>query len=221
MKHTQNIAAVRRKQLATWVANNSVPAKEKSLFSQLLNGKSSFGERVSRRLEIDYGMPPFYLDGFDLGSHPLQESADMPYGYIDHRANYTHISVYDVLPAEHECSTVWTERPNDGPILIKKTGLRERPMSPQTCRALFIRGDSMKPELNDWDVVIIDTSDSDIIDGEVYAVTYRGQLFIKKLIRGTDGIQLISTNINYPPVLVVDSEETPLTILGRKIWRGG
>ncbi len=221
MNHTKNIAAVRRKQLATWVANNSVPSKEKSLFSQLLNGKSSFGERVSRRLELDYGMPPFYLDGFDLGSHPLQESADMPYGYIDHRANYTHISIYDVFPAEDDRSLVWAERPNDGPVLIKKTGLRHKNMSPQTCRALFIRGDSMKPELNDWDVVIIDTSDVDIIDGEVYAVTYKGQLFIKKLIRSTDGIQLISTNIDYPPVLVVDSKDTPLLILGRKIWRGG
>lgn len=221
MKLTHNIAAVRRKQLAAWVTDNAVPSKEKSLFSQLLNGKSSFGERVSRRLERDYGMPPFFLDGFDLGSHPLQESPDMPYGYIDHRANYTHISVYDVQPGEHERSLAWLERPNDGPVLIKKSGLRHKHLSPQTCRALFIRGDSMQPELNDWDVVIIDTSDVDIIDGEIYAVTHKGQLFIKKLIRGTDGIQLVSTNPLYPLVLITDTIEHPLVILGRKVWRGG
>lgn len=221
MKHTQDIAAVRRKQLAAWVAKNAVPAKEKSLFSQLLNGKSSFGERVSRRLEHDYGMPPFFLDGFDLGSHPLQESADIPYGYIDHRANYTHISIYDVQPGEQDRSLVWAERPNDGPILIKKSGIRSKPISPQTCRALFIRGDSMRPELNDWDVVVVDTGDIDIIDGEIYAVTYKGQLFIKKLIRGAEGIQLISTNTLYPPLLVANTEDTPLVVLGRKVWRGG
>lgn len=221
MKHTQNIAAVRRKQLAAWVAENAVPSKEKSLFSQLLNGKSSFGERVSRRLEKDYGMPPFFLDGFDLGSHPLQESADIPYGYIDHRANYTHITVYDVQPADGERSLMWIERPNDGPVLIKKSGLRQKPMSPQTCRALYIRGDSMQPELNDWDIVIIDTSETDIIDGEVYAVTYKGQLFIKKLIRGSEGIQLISANPLYPPVAIFETDASPFLILGRKIWRGG
>ncbi|MBP6117518.1 MAG: S24 family peptidase [Neisseriaceae bacterium] len=176
---------------------------------------------MSRRLENDYGMPPFFLDGFDLGSHPLQESADVPYGYIDHRANYTHISVYDVQPAEDDRSLVWLERPNDGPVLIKKSGLRPTPISAQTCRALFIRGDSMQPELNDWDLVIVDTSDVEIIDGEIYAVTYKNQLFIKKLIRGTDGIQLISTNPIYPPVCITDTEATPLVILGRKVWRGG
>lgn len=52
----------RRKQLKAWFADKSLPEKEKSYLSQLINGKSSFGERAARRIEADYGMPTGYLD---------------------------------------------------------------------------------------------------------------------------------------------------------------
>lgn len=221
MNPTDNIVAVRRKQLAIWVAQNTIPQREKSLFSQLLNGKSSFGERVSRRLERDYNMVPFFLDGFNLGTHPLQTPTTITYGYIDHRANYTHISVYDVQPANHEQSLVWLERPNEGPILIKKSGLRAQSFCTKSCKALFVRGDSMQPELNDWDIIVIDTHDVAVIDGEIYAVTYNGQLFIKKLVRSRHGIQLISINPLYPPLYITETKPPSFMILGRKIWRCG
>lgn len=55
-------AEVRRMQLKAWFADKSLPEKEKSYLSQLINGKSSFGERAARRIENDYGMPSGYLD---------------------------------------------------------------------------------------------------------------------------------------------------------------
>src|ERR1700761_8858451 len=57
-----NIQDTRRANLARWLETHSVPAAEKSLFSQL-KGSGSFGERVARRLERDYGMGEGYLDG--------------------------------------------------------------------------------------------------------------------------------------------------------------
>lgn len=57
-----NIQDTRRENLARWLETHSVPPKEKSLFSQL-KGTGSFGERVARRLERDYGMGDGYLDG--------------------------------------------------------------------------------------------------------------------------------------------------------------
>lgn len=55
-------AEIRRKQLKAWFADKSLPEKEKSYLSQLINGKTSFGERAARRIERDYGMRPGYLD---------------------------------------------------------------------------------------------------------------------------------------------------------------
>lgn len=56
-----NITETRRKNLSRWIAANGTPPKEKSLFSQL-KGDGSFGEKVARRLERDYKMPPGFLD---------------------------------------------------------------------------------------------------------------------------------------------------------------
>jgi hypothetical protein len=44
-----------------WLETHSTPQREKSLFSQLKGG-GSFGERVARRLEAEYGMGSGFLD---------------------------------------------------------------------------------------------------------------------------------------------------------------
>jgi len=62
-----DIQETRRANLARWLETHSVPPAEKSLFSQLKGG-SSFGERVARRLERDYGMGDGYLDGISDSS---------------------------------------------------------------------------------------------------------------------------------------------------------
>jgi hypothetical protein len=55
-------ADIRRLNLKNWLANNEVPQKEKSYFSQLVNGGASFGEKAARRLESQYKMGVGYLD---------------------------------------------------------------------------------------------------------------------------------------------------------------
>lgn len=52
----------RRSRLKDWFSSRSIPAKEKSYISQLLNGKAPFGEKAARRLEHTYGMGDLYLD---------------------------------------------------------------------------------------------------------------------------------------------------------------
>ncbi|MCP5699633.1 hypothetical protein NL355_28600, partial [Klebsiella pneumoniae] len=48
---------IRSKRLADWFAERTLPEREKSYLSQLINGKTSFGERAARRIERDYNMP--------------------------------------------------------------------------------------------------------------------------------------------------------------------
>lgn len=56
------ISDIRRERLKQWFAGKTLPAKDKSYLSQLMGGKSSFGEKAARRLEKDYGMGVGYLD---------------------------------------------------------------------------------------------------------------------------------------------------------------
>jgi hypothetical protein len=56
-----DIQDIRRANLMRWLETHTTPKDEKSLFSQLKAG-GSFGERVARRLEADYGMGAGFLD---------------------------------------------------------------------------------------------------------------------------------------------------------------
>ncbi|SCZ55679.1 MULTISPECIES: hypothetical protein [Photorhabdus] len=66
---------IRQQRLKDWFSDKTLPEKERSYLSQLMNGKASFGEKAARRLEQDYRMPDGYLDADtntpELGS-PLQ-----------------------------------------------------------------------------------------------------------------------------------------------------
>ncbi|WP_340615181.1 hypothetical protein [Xenorhabdus thailandensis] len=66
---------IRQQRLKDWFSDKTLPEKEKSYLSQLMNGKASFGEKAARRLERDYHMPEGYLDSgsndAELGD-PLQ-----------------------------------------------------------------------------------------------------------------------------------------------------
>lgn len=53
---------IRRLRLKEWFADRTLPEREKSYLSQLINGKSSFGEKAARRIESDYGIPHGHLD---------------------------------------------------------------------------------------------------------------------------------------------------------------
>lgn len=63
---------IRRRRLKEWFSEKSLPEKEKSYLSQLINGRSSFGERAARRLERDYGMPSGFLDSDTSDSQSTQ-----------------------------------------------------------------------------------------------------------------------------------------------------
>lgn len=56
------IKQTRIENLKRWYSGKTLPPKDKSLISQLMSGKISFGEKVSRRLEADYSMGTGYLD---------------------------------------------------------------------------------------------------------------------------------------------------------------
>lgn len=71
-----NKAEIRRKQLKKWF-KNGMPVKDKSYFSQLINGKASFGEKAASRIEAEYGMPYGYLD--DEEATPPASSDDWPF----------------------------------------------------------------------------------------------------------------------------------------------
>ena len=79
----------------------------------------------------------------------------------------------------------------------------------------------MEPVLMNWDTVILDTSDTEIVDGQIYAICYKNNLYIKQLRHGEDGIQIISLNPEYTTMQIAYGSDVPFQVLGRMVWRGG
>lgn len=88
-----------------------------------------------------------------------------------------------------------------------------------TYLALRIKGDSMQPDLNDNDIVIV-KSQSDANNGDIVIAKVNGdEACCKKLFKNNDGIILHSLNPAYPPMFFSQSDihDKPVTIIGKVI----
>ena len=72
--------------------------------------------------------------------------------------------------------------------------------------ASWVFGDSMLPDYPNGDVALIKVCPFDY-DGDVYAVDWDGQSYIKKVYKEEDGLRLVSTNEKYADKFAAFSEE--------------
>lgn len=80
--------------------------------------------------------------------------------------------------------------------------------------ASWIWGDSMEPKFLNGEVALIKANGFDY-DGAVYAVSWAGQTFIKKVYLEEEGFRLVSLNPKYAPLFAHKDEEP--RIIGRVI----
>ena len=119
----------------------------------------------------------------------------------------------------------WIVRENDDdPIYFRNGWFRARHLDEENLRGMYVRGDSMEPYLFNHDTVIIDVADTEISDGEVYAIVFKNRFYVKELRLMEGGVRIISHNEKYEPMEALDEdckEEHDFQVLGRVVWRGG
>lgn len=213
----EELKELRIENLKNFFSNKTLPKKDKSLLSQLMSGKISFGEKVSRRLENEYGMGSGYLDSIipDSGAVAVLENTN---------TTYTHksIEMYDIkLSAGNGNNVVWIHHTKEDPLIFCENWFRAKRLNPNDLRGMYVKGDSMTPVLKDRDTVLIDISDLELIDGEIYAVVYKDKFYIKQIKHFEDGIKLISFNSDYDTMNVTNKDAERFQVLGRMVWRGG
>lgn len=85
-----------------------------------------------------------------------------------------------------------------------------------------VSGNSMEPLLPDGSTVAINTSDQQVVDGKIYALSHYGQLRVKQLYRlPGGGIRLRSFNRDEHPdeeYTLEQMVQAELSILGRVFW---
>lgn len=93
---------------------------------------------------------------------------------------------------------------------------------PQDCKLLVVRGDSMEPWVEDKNVIMIDTADTRVRDGERYAIYFNDEPLVKQIFKEADGgLVLHSYNARYPDKLVQPDKLEFVHIVGRVIYRSG
>lgn len=108
----------------------------------------------------------------------------------------------------------------EGYYAFRSDWLRKRG-NPTTMVLMAVTGDSMSPEIEDEDTVLIDESQRDIYVGKKFAVAIDDEVYIKYIDREPGKYILRSVNPKYRPIEVdLLDESRDVRLIGRMIWLG-
>jgi len=210
-----------------------------STVSQYMTGKVALNldalVKLSRALDFEpYEVSPTLASGIRRASpgHPKgdtpKDAANTPFpagddaGVIDDR--YAFIPQYDARAA----AGVGHDNPHvevKSTLAFKRDWLRLKGANPTTLIVIYADGESMWPTIDDHDVLLLDTSKTDPVDGHVFVLASNDKgTIVKRLIKRGDSWIIQSDNPDenkYPDIVLPDGEIYEHRIVGRVIWRGG
>lgn len=222
-----DIQEIRRKRLQEWFSNRSLPQKEKSYISQLINGKSPFGERAARRLEATYGMGLGYLDKAQNENHgeqpdlgPAIQTPLRPVVVVDSAddINPDHdifaIPRYTVRASAGDGEPVFEIDTKGTPNYCRGGWAMENGYKRDKLFSIVARGNSMEPLIQDGASLIVHRQE-EVVSGKVHVICRGDECYVKRLIRQLDGSVLVkSENPDYKDVEVLPDDPTPLHVVG-------
>jgi SOS-response transcriptional repressor LexA len=83
-----------------------------------------------------------------------------------------------------------------------------------------VRGDSMEPLMEDGDTLLVDQSDTQVMDGKIYVVTLGDELRVKRVQKGMRGYILRSENPRYADIVIDGADLAAFRVHGRVRWVG-
>ncbi len=173
---------IRQLNLSRWFEGKTLPTKEKSFLSQLMNGKSSFGEKAARRLERDYGMPAGYLDS-ETQLDEIEYIGTVPSGMVQVRGE-AFLGVdgaVDMIEAHNGWLKIYSDD--------------------KDAYGLKVKGDSMWPRIQSGEFVVVEPNTTVRSGDEVFVRTVEGHNMIKIFSKTRDGdYQFSSINNSHKPI---------------------
>ncbi|MDC4759427.1 helix-turn-helix domain-containing protein [Acinetobacter baumannii] len=99
---------------------------------------------------------------------------------------------------------------------------QKKAVDPKCLKLIKAKGDSMEEYIFNDDLVGIDISQTEIIDGEIYAVYFEGEGMIKKIFKEEGGALILhSLNEKYRDRRVTEQNGLNFKVMGRQVWRAG
>jgi len=88
------------------------------------------------------------------------------------------------------------DRRDGGTMGMRRQWLERTGFDPTTLIAIQVKGESMEPSLYEDDIVVLNTADKKLVDGQVYAFNYEGEAVVKRLSRDAGEWWLTSDNLD-------------------------
>jgi phage repressor protein C with HTH and peptisase S24 domain len=108
------------------------------------------------------------------------------------------------------------------PQAFRADWIRRKKLNPSKLACMKVDGDSMESLLYDGETVVIDTSQTMIKDGKVYALWYDGGERVKRLWKlPGGGLRIKSDNQEHPTIEVSPEHTDSVRILGRVVHKSG
>lgn len=113
------------------------------------------------------------------------------------------------------------------PQAFRAEWIRQMRLRPNKLAAMTSRGDSMADRILDGDSLLVDTSQTEVRDGRVYALWYAGDggdggERVKRLYTLPDsGLLIRSDNVKYPEIRLAPEHATSVRVIGRVMALGG
>lgn len=156
---------------------------------KIQNGSLKMGEKAARKYEKLLGLEPFQLDQLNSQLHEKK---------------YISIPVHAPVLSAGNGTPVFSEERVDE-LAIPTTIIKLKDLNIKNLVAFRVKGDSMADTINDKAYVVVDTSQKDIEDGKIYALSVDNEVIVKRLFHMLDGILIKSDNKNYPEQKVTDN----------------
>ena len=151
---------------------------------------------------------------------PLPEGADED--ALDGR--YAYIPQYDAKAA----AGLGSENPHveiRSTLAFKREWLKAKGAKPEQLIVIYAEGESMWPTINDGDVLLVDRSWVDPVDGQVFVLAGSDGAIVKRLVQGPLGQWVLRSDNDdkeeYPDRYHLRSNGNEHRIIGKVIWRGG
>ncbi|QQD71914.1 S24 family peptidase [Acidithiobacillus ferrivorans] len=91
-------------------------------------------------------------------------------------------------------------------------------LKPGSCFMAKVEGASMEPKLEEGESVLIDRAQTLIIDRKIYAISYDGKIYCKRLFKAGIEVIMRSDNSEFPEIRAAAEE---VQIIGRVVWHAG
>lgn len=126
------------------------------------------------------------------------------------------------LSAGNGCEQVEIEFIEKQPQAFRADWIRKKRLSPKKLASMTADGDSMEERIQHGDALVVDTSQTEVLDGKVYALWYDGGERVKRLYRlPGGGLRIASDNDRHPTIEVPPTAVEHVRIIGRVVHVSG